>query len=317
MDSNDEDNDENTVSTWAQVNNGLTVQAVLSMAIDRFDAKRVYAGTLNGIFRTTDAGESWTNITHSLSSTYIYAIITHPDYSGHVLIGTKSSGVFLSTAGGESWQSIWNQNIKKQIHSLAVQDSTIFAGTSSGVYKSLNYGKKWTFCSQGGKTLAINIDVQNPDIIYESANFYGNFISNDGGDSWTSINNGILSGAGWIDTAERFVFHPHQPQHLFMCSSVGLIYRTQDRGSIWARALYPSSETVKYVSIDFAGDILYAATEQNGIYKSTDLGLNWTQVGNKIDTVKNTALRARIAGDNIYIYVGTLENGIYRYVDKR
>ncbi|MBD3384442.1 hypothetical protein GF407_05885 [candidate division KSB1 bacterium] len=311
------DNDTDEIPVWQRVNNGLTVPNILCLAIDPFNAEQLYAGTLNGIFKSTDAGDSWENVTHALPSTYIYTIVTHPLYEDHLLIGTKSGGVYLSRDAGDSWQRIWNISIKKQIHSLALHDSLIFAGTSNGIYKSMDFGHKWHFCNQWGKTLAIIINPDDPDVIYESANFYGNFISKDGGKLWKAINLGILDGAEWVDSAERFIFHPEEPGHLFMCSSVGLIYRTLHQGELWVRAANPPGLTVKYVSIDFAGNVLYAASQNHGVFASSDYGVSWENVGEIVSGVKSRVIRSMVSGENNYIYVGTLENGVYRYVEKR
>jgi len=67
------------------------------------------------------------------------------------------------------------------------------------------------------------------------------------------------------------------------------------------------SQSVWYLAVK--GDTIFAGTEFNGIYKSTDNGGNWTPT-----SLNNREIR-NIAVNGIYIFAGTYLNGVYRTTD--
>lgn len=77
----------------------------------------------------------------------------------------------------------------------------------------------------------------------------------------------------------------------------------------WVATNVPSNLTVLCLAAD-AGSV-YAGTDGNGIYLSTDGGANWGQMSTGLTTQKVTA----IGFSGTYIYVGTNGNGVYRSSD--
>ena len=56
----------------------------------------------NGVFRSTDGGNSWTH--SGLSDLYIWDIVI--DTNGNIFAGTRLQGVWRSTNNGDSWTEI-------------------------------------------------------------------------------------------------------------------------------------------------------------------------------------------------------------------
>jgi photosystem II stability/assembly factor-like uncharacterized protein len=97
----------------------------------------VFAGTENGIYKSTDGGDSWTLVEPSCP---VYALLFSPDYTNdHTMYaGTYGCGVFESRNGGESWTPMNAGLGNLYVRSLAVTPTrlwTLLAGTDgSGVW---------------------------------------------------------------------------------------------------------------------------------------------------------------------------------------
>ena len=151
-----------------------------------------------GILRTKDNGNTWTH--HGLSETHhIGKIIINPDDPEHILVGSTgplyslsdARGVYVSKDGGVNWKKTLYINNQTGIIDMVQSPnnpSIIFAtswekdrkawnfrgnGSSSGIYKSTDYGQSWNLVSTpksgfpNGKGVGrIGLAIYNNDIIY-------------------------------------------------------------------------------------------------------------------------------------------------------
>jgi photosystem II stability/assembly factor-like uncharacterized protein len=74
--------------TW-----NVLLDSVRTLAIDPHDSITLYAGTNNGVFRSTDGGASWTAMNTGLTSLAINALAIDPGDATRIFAGT-SGGVF-------------------------------------------------------------------------------------------------------------------------------------------------------------------------------------------------------------------------------
>ena len=63
----------------------------------------LYAGTVNGVSKSTDAGAHWTTMNLGLTSTNVQSLAVDPTSSLIVYAGTLTTGVFRSADGGANW----------------------------------------------------------------------------------------------------------------------------------------------------------------------------------------------------------------------
>jgi hypothetical protein len=110
----------NSGADWMQRSSGLTGD-VRSLIIS---GTNLFAGTWgSGLFRSTDNGLGWTQVLPSTWGTSFAVSDTN------VFAGTYGGGVFLSTDNGANWTAINSGLFNTQVRSLAVTNSTIYAGT--------------------------------------------------------------------------------------------------------------------------------------------------------------------------------------------
>jgi hypothetical protein len=126
----------------------LTSLQVWSLGVN---GTNLFAGTSDGVFLSTNNGNSWAAVNTGLTDLYAACFAV----SGKNLFAGTSSGVFLSTNNGNSWAVI-NSGMTNpyvltnpSIWSLAVSGINIFAGTSLGVFLSTDNGTNWNAINYG------------------------------------------------------------------------------------------------------------------------------------------------------------------------
>ena len=128
---------------WSVINNGLTDLDIGALGIARQDPNRLYLSTTIGVFRSTDAGASWSG-TGPISGQPFWAVAVAPNDPDTVYAGTTTSGLFKTTDGGANWVAISEGLTNRNMRSIIIhpQDvNTLYAGTNGGgVFKSTDAG---------------------------------------------------------------------------------------------------------------------------------------------------------------------------------
>ncbi|MEJ2008649.1 MAG: choice-of-anchor D domain-containing protein [Acidobacteriota bacterium] len=182
-------------------------------------------------------------------------------------------------------------------------------GAEGGVWKSTDGGQTWTPLTDNQPSLAVGsiaIDPENPQTIYvgtgeqDFANYNyagaGILKSTDGGSGWTQVKSVFVGpfgsdspycGGAYIGS---IAVDPGNSQVIlaaatFDCSLGSGIYRSTDGGASWSEVLGSTQTPYLVTSLVFDptnGNNVYAAvaasssSDLDGIWKSTNAGLNWT-----------------------------------------
>ena len=185
----------NNGDLWQPANNGLTNGNIYAFAED--SSGNLYAGTLNGVHKSTNGGSNWSRTWPSINPN-VYALVVDPYYS-IIYAGTYGSGVYRSLDGGVSWTPASSGLQNAYINTLAIDSqSNVYCGTQGGgVFRSTNHGDTWQYLYSGGACPYIqSIALTKDDHIY-AATFgynYGVYRSVDSGVSWLQIMNGLGNG---------------------------------------------------------------------------------------------------------------------------
>ena len=140
---------------WFKANKGLIPQDLIKssraldvtvMVVAPDDLNTVYAATLKGLFKSTNAGNSWSRVGQSLPDQMLSGLVldrTNPN----ILYVASRQGVHRSVDGGNTWepknQGLMSLNIRSLIQS-PINPSLWYAGTNgSGLYQSSNGGENW------------------------------------------------------------------------------------------------------------------------------------------------------------------------------
>ena len=229
---------------WKSVNGGTTfkpvfdrqsVQSIGAIAIDPSNSKIVWVGageawTRNsvsigdGIYKSTDGGENWTNMGLK-DSEHIAKILVDPRDSnnvlacatGHVWNDNDERGVFKTSDGGNTWKKVLaGANGSTGCGMLAtssLEPKTIFAsmwdfrrqgwtfrsgGPGSGLYQSIDGGEHWTELNDGNSKglpekpwgrIALAVAPSKPQVVYAMIESKKSalFRSDDGGKTWNRL----------------------------------------------------------------------------------------------------------------------------------
>ena len=273
----------NGATTFKPVFDKEKVQSIGAVTIDPSNHKIVWVGsgeswTRNsvsigdGIYKSTDGGENWTNVGLK-NSERISRILVDPSNSnnvlacatGHLWDDNDERGVYKTTDGGKTWNKVLagaNGSTGCAMLAMSPQDpKTIFAST----WDFRRQG--WTFRSGGPGS--------------------GLFKSTDGGDHWTEITAANAQGLpekpyGRIGVAVA----PSKPNVVYAMieSKSSALFRSDDSGKTWKRL--DSSQFMVWRPFYFA-NLIVDPKNENKIYKpdlillvSTDGGRSFSSTAN-------------------------------------
>lgn len=118
-------------TNWAKISTSLPTRWVTRVAVDPDNAMTAYV-TLSGyrydeylphVFRTTDAGINWLDISSNLPDAPVNDIIVDPDSTGRLYVGTDV-GVFVSENLGSSWSYLGENLPNAPITDLVLHNPT-------------------------------------------------------------------------------------------------------------------------------------------------------------------------------------------------
>jgi photosystem II stability/assembly factor-like uncharacterized protein len=243
---------------------------VLCVAIDPNNSNNLWAGSASGgIWKSTNAGTSWTPVTTNLPVLGVSSIIVHPSNSNIIYAGTGEVynleagvmgfnvwktrgtygiGIIKSTDGGATWSQVLTKSMSDMfcIQKLKFKPgnpATIYACATDGLYRSTDNGTTWTQILAKTYVRDIVINPSNTDQILVSV---GNMENADKGiyrttngdnatPTWTKITSGLPSsfaGSIRLDNAGSGL----------VVASIGVastgspneIYRSTDFGANWS-----------------------------------------------------------------------------------
>jgi photosystem II stability/assembly factor-like uncharacterized protein len=266
---------ENSGRTWTPIFDSQPVPSIGAIAVAPSNPGVVYVGTGesdmrsqisfgNGIYKSTDAGKTWTHI--SLDNTrQIGRILVDPRNPelvfvaalGHAYGANPDRGVYRSTDGGANWQKVLykGDNIGAIDLAFDPQNSrTIYAalwnvrrppwsiyapsyGPGSGIFKSTDGGDTWQPLTEGLPTervgrIGIAVAPANSNLVYAivDAKQGGIYRSDDAGASWRKMSDERrIWGRGWYFC--NVVVDPENSETVYVSNTS--LYRSTDGGKSW------------------------------------------------------------------------------------
>jgi photosystem II stability/assembly factor-like uncharacterized protein len=231
-----------------------------------------YLGTAGGLWKTTNAGESWNNVSDGHMEVGSIGAVAVADSDANVVyVGTgqaclrgnvsKGVGVYKSTDGGRTWRHSGLREVgqiaRVRIHPanpdlvyVAAVGQAFGPSPERGVFRSRDGGKTWDkvlHVSPKTGVTDLAMDVTNPRVLYAAAwtgerkpwtilsgsDESGLFKTTDGGDTWTRLTGGLPTGVvGKIGVTVS----PANPSRVFALvehADKGGLYRSDDAGATW------------------------------------------------------------------------------------
>jgi photosystem II stability/assembly factor-like uncharacterized protein len=244
-----------------------------------------------GVWKTTNAGTTWTPIFDAQGSYSIGCVAIDPVNPLTVWVGAGENnsqrsvgygdGVYKSTDGGKTWNNMGLKN-SEHIGMIAIDPrntNTVYvaaqgplwaAGGDRGLYKTLDGGKTWKLILHPGEYTGVSevhFDPRNPDILYVTAYQRQRRVwtlidggpesaiqkSTDGGATWRKLENGLpKEDLGRIGLA----ISPVDPDVVYAiveaANKAGGFFRSTDGGGNWEKMSDEVSDSPQYYQEIFA-----------------------------------------------------------------
>lgn len=298
--------------------------------------RRMYVGTHARleVLREEDGG--WRTERTALDGKSINTLVASPD-AGAVFAAATGEGVYVSNDGGATWDLAFEGDVRT-IAFDPRQPWALYAGTEPArLFRSDDAGDSWQEVEglqrlpeevrdrwwfpqppHQGHVLSICVDPRNSQVIYLGIEHGGIFRTEDGGEHWEDLSAGIE----YIDI--HVVAADPVRENLCYAATARGFYRSEDHGRTWVlaeagmdrdyfhdMAVRPGRESTLFVAT--ANGIpptwLRDGKAQAAIYRSTDAGLTWRQVGDGLPPSLETMVWG-LVGDPVAdarVYAGTGE----------
>ncbi|MGA7525468.1 MAG: hypothetical protein WBW84_23675 [Acidobacteriaceae bacterium] len=185
----------------------------------------ISGGPGSGLYKTTDGGEHWANLTHNpglptgvLGRIGITLVAEHPD-TLYAIFQAKDGGVFRSDDAGATWTLVNNEQKLRQraFYYMAVfadpkDPDTVYAPEVDALWVSHDGGKTWTkLRTPHGDNHVVWINPDHTNILLEG-NDGGATVSVDSGKTWTTDHNQPTGQFYHVNLDDQFPFHIYGAQ---------------------------------------------------------------------------------------------------------
>jgi hypothetical protein len=269
---------------------------------------RVFAGTNDGVYRSTNSGASWTR-TLGWNKQQVTSFFTASD--GTLFATSWGGGVFRSSNDGTSWTAS-NQGlppINYEARAMAQCGSRLFVGTSRGLCYSDDNGATWNV------TIGVPFDVRSL-LVLGSTVFAGTLNngilrSPDIGVTWEFVNNGLPANARYILSFTVGYQNLSDALAIFAATSTGGVVRSIDNGATWS-VLSLTGQTLQcLVSNGDADNEMFVGTKGSGVQRSQNNNpALWSAINQGLDSLD--VISIAITGSTLF--AGTYDGSVWTTV---
>ncbi|MFQ5526155.1 MAG: PA14 domain-containing protein [Thermoanaerobaculia bacterium] len=177
----------------------------------------------------------------------------------------------------------------------------------------------WTTTYPDGASIGaarLVLDTSSPSILYAAPNWRGVYTSTDGAATWSNLTDGI--GGPEVDefrAAISGLTHDPAAGRLYVVGN-GKVFRSSDGGATWTELSNGLTGWVRLLVVDPSNSaVLYAGTDDAGLFKTLDGGANWASIGSA--SLPVDAIEALVVDPvtPTTVYLGTSANGVHRSSD--
>ena len=272
-----------------------------------------------GVWKTTDFGQSWRNVSDGFFATPSIGAIDVADSDPSVVyVGTGSDGirsnvitgrgVYRSADAGKTWTLVGLERagqigavvvspVDPNVVFVAAIGNPFVPNPERGVYRTTDGGRRWEkvlYLSDSTGAADLELAPDDPRVVYATmwrgqrkpwtiisgAREGGVYRSTDGGDTWSKLGGGLPEGlVGKSDLAVSAA----DPDRVYALveapAGEGGVYRSDDRGASWRLMSTQASlldRPFYYTNLDADptdADVLYV--ESTGFFGSADGGKTW------------------------------------------
>jgi PKD repeat protein len=271
-----------------------------------------YSGNDGGVFRTTNSGTAWTDLSANMSIAQQYELGLSTSNATRLVTGHQDNGTNLMN--GTTWTEIYGGD-GMQCFIDRTNNNVIYASYVYGDFqRSTNGGANWTNIVTGlTGNAAWEAPIHQDPVVANTlyCGYQNMFKSTNQGTAWTQI--GTLTGTGSL---VEFDVAPSNTQIIYAIKS-NAVFKTTNGGTNWTNVtgtLPIASAALTYVEISptdpnkvwvtFSG-----YSTGNKVFMSTNGGTSWTNYSTGLPNIPVNCIVYQ-TGSTDGVYIGT-DVGVY------
>lgn len=293
-----------SMKTWTMKSVGIENQSIRKIM---FKDNYLLALTDSGVYKSSNGGDNWSRhyYIQSLQYNMMYDIVYNS--KGMIFLATVS-GLYRSKDKGTTWELMnpTSTKMKGNVENIILdQDEKIFLNTTQGMFRSYDDGDTWKQIGSGivDGNMGFILNPSKGKLIIGKT--WGGILSSDDyGDSWKSISENsvrdlVITNDGKYMTPSR--------NGVLIADSLSGEWELRNKGI--------NETTVSALYLDKSGnsyqDDIIVGTQSGTIYKSSDKGVNWTEVYQS----EGSSITSIIEGKDNWLFASSVWGGVMRSSD--
>jgi photosystem II stability/assembly factor-like uncharacterized protein len=260
-------------------------KSVRAMAMAPSDPNTLIVGALDGVYRTRNAGETWTRISPDSSSELknIESVAIDPADPDTIYAGTWHLP-WKTTDGGHSWHNIKQGVIDdSDVFSIIIDPNhpqVVYASACSGIYKSESAGELFHKIQgipfSARRTRVLKEDPENSNVVYAGTT-EGLWKTSDAGKTWRRITSTEI-------IVNDVLVDAHDSNHVMLATDRSGVLASANGGTTFESAnIGFAHRQVAALGVDPSDqNTLYAGLindkQYGGVFVSQDRGEHWKQI---------------------------------------
>ena len=242
-----------------------------------------------GILRSDDGGITWEVLDekNGLGGLYVPSLFMHPENPDILLAAVTNSsdqpGLFVSRNGGDTWELVLASPPGFGMEAVEVSESNPdvwYVAAESCIWRSDDAGKNWEEHEMrvgnhlAGMPIDLQVDPRDSMRIFVNNYGGGNFVSTDGGRTWSEASKGYTG----IGDLECVTVSPLDDKLVFARN-----FTSRDGGVTWEGMQFAFGASV-LLSGDSSEEKIFVAGDGGGsVRQSMDGGLTWSEPTTVVD----------------------------------
>ncbi|MEZ5964820.1 MAG: hypothetical protein R3F56_13325 [Planctomycetota bacterium] len=281
----------------------------VSLVIDPRNAQRMFAGAVSGgLWRTTDGGQTWTQVDDWWRNLSVGALTMDPSTPDTLYVGTgegfyslahlqrnlshfvRGAGVLKSTDGGQTWTQLPGTDAWQAVTRIAVSptDSNLLlvSRRPGGIARSTDGGQTWTDVVTADTSFQVAFDPNDGSkavahLAPASVQAHQVVTSTDGGLTWQPAASGLATVAGENSRIELCYARSTAGVVYASVGGGGTVWRSADGGRTWTQRGSGTGTSYYYntIWVDPTNENVVVVGSLHA-YRSTNGGQTFTRISN-------------------------------------
>lgn len=268
--------------TWTAATD-MDGQSVRALAQSSSNPRVLVAGTLRGVYRSTDKGLHWQEISPGGAEIHEVESVAIDPYDPEIIYAGTWHLPWKTNDGGAHWTSIHEGVIDdSDVFSMIVdpsRPSVMFLSACSGIYKTDNFGYEFRkvqgIPSTARRTRSLRMDPADRNTVYAGTT-EGLYKTQDGGENWTRTTDpDVIVNDVYVD--------PRNPKHVLVATDRSGVLASEDGATGFqdSNTGFSQRQVAALLVSDKAAGTMYAGVINDktfgGVFVTNDLGKTWKQ----------------------------------------